>query len=87
MDATGQYRPVWTSARAYLGEPASRAPARTVRRIATLERDSPRLVKTADRAGVGHHLPRHRRGICRAQGVSRAAHGLDNRPGRQQRHE
>ncbi len=53
MDATGQHWPVWTSARAYLGERASRVPARTVRRIATLERDSPRLVKTADRAGVG----------------------------------
>ena len=52
MDTTGQHWPVWTSARAYLGEPASRFPARTVRRITTLERNSPRLVKTADRAGV-----------------------------------
>jgi hypothetical protein len=52
MDTTGQHWPVWTSARAYLGEPASRVPARTVRRIATLERNSPRLVKTANRAGV-----------------------------------
>jgi hypothetical protein len=52
MDTTGQHWPVWTSARAYLGERASRVPARTVRRIATLERDSARLVKTADRAGV-----------------------------------
>jgi hypothetical protein len=52
MDPTGQHWPVWTSARAYLGEPASRFPARIVRRIATLERNSPRLVKTADGAGV-----------------------------------
>lgn len=52
MDTTGQHWPEWTSARAYLGEPASRFPARAVRRITTLERTSPRLVKTANRAGV-----------------------------------
>ena len=52
MDTTGQHWPVWTSARAYLGERVSTVPTRTVRRIATLERDSPRLVKTAGRAGV-----------------------------------
>ena len=46
MDTTGQHWPVWTSGHAYLGEPASRFPARAVRRIATLERNSPRLVKT-----------------------------------------
>jgi len=52
MDTTGQHWPVWTSARAYLGEPACRFPARAVRRITTLERNSPRLVKTAGGAGV-----------------------------------
>ena len=52
MDTTGQNWPVWTSAHAYLSEPASRFPARTVRRIETLERNNQRLVKTADRAGV-----------------------------------
>jgi hypothetical protein len=49
---TSQHPPVWTPAREYPAEPASRATARTVRRIATLERNSPRLVKIADRAGV-----------------------------------
>jgi hypothetical protein len=52
MAATSQYRPVWTPAREYPAEPAKSAPARTVRRIATLERNSPRLVKIAARAGV-----------------------------------
>ena len=52
MNITGQYWPAWTSARAYIGESANRCSARTIRRIATLERNSPRLVKTADRAGV-----------------------------------
>jgi hypothetical protein len=52
METSGQHWPAWTSAHAYLGEPARRFPERTVRRIETLERNSPRLVKTADRAGV-----------------------------------
>ena len=52
MDTTGQHRPVWTSVREYPAEPTSSVTARTVRRIATLERNSPRLVKIADRAGV-----------------------------------
>ena len=52
MATTGQHRPVWIPAREYPAEPASSAPARTVRRIATLERNSPRLVNIAARAGV-----------------------------------
>jgi hypothetical protein len=52
MNTNGQHWPVWTSAHAYLGESASRFPERTARRIATLERNSPRLVKTAGRVGV-----------------------------------
>ena len=52
MATTSQYRPVWTPARKYPAESASSATARTVRRIATLERNSPRLVNIAARAGV-----------------------------------
>jgi len=52
MAATSQYRPVWTPAREYPAEPASSALTRTVRRIATLERNSLRLVNFAARAGV-----------------------------------
>ena len=52
MATTSQYRPVWTPARKYPAESASSVPTRTVRRIATLERNSPRLVNIAARAGV-----------------------------------
>ncbi len=52
MHTTGQHWPVWAPARAYLDESASVLPARTARRITTLERNSPLLVKTAGRAGV-----------------------------------
>src|SRR5580704_6306849 len=52
MVTTSQYRPVWTPAREYPAQPATSATARTVRRIATLERNSPRLVNIAARADV-----------------------------------
>lgn len=52
MATTSQYRPVWAPAREYPAEPARSATARTVRRIATLERNSPRLVNIAAQAGV-----------------------------------
>ena len=52
MAANSQYRPIWTPAREYPAEPARSAPAQTVRRIAALDRSSPRLVNIAARAGV-----------------------------------
>ena len=52
MATTGQHRPVWIPVREYPAEPASSALTRTVRRIATLERNSQRLVNIAARAGV-----------------------------------
>jgi hypothetical protein len=44
--------PVWTPVREYPAEPTGNVTARTARRIATLERNSPRLVKLAERADV-----------------------------------
>jgi hypothetical protein len=43
-------QPPWAAG--HLAQPASRLTVQTARRVATLERSSPRLIKTAERAGV-----------------------------------
>lgn len=47
-----EHRPAQATADRNPAHPASRLTARTARRVATLERSSPQLVKTAERAGV-----------------------------------
>ena len=49
---TSQHPPVWTPVREYPAAPTSNVTAQTARRIATLERNSPRVVQLAERAGV-----------------------------------
>ena len=52
MDTASQRRPQPTVGHAYPARPCHRVTTRTARRTATLERTSPRMVKTARRAGV-----------------------------------
>jgi len=52
MDTINNRQPVWAAIHGEPSEPADGITARTARRAATLERGSPRLVRTASRAGV-----------------------------------